>query len=295
MIAVVLRVANAPSGVLQAMSAQPDAFAESDVHFLETAARWVGMVAHRAQLVEQVAAEATQQGRRMAAEELITVMAHDLGNHLTPLKGRIGLIRQRAIRENRPVQLADADELMMAFGRLNRLITDLLDVGRLEQGLFAVSPQPLNLVGLVHDIAAAFQNPETEIQVHAPEELEISADPVRLRQAVENLVSNAIRHSPDGAPITLTVEDDRQADGRWAVVRVTDQGPGIAPALHPRLFTRFTPGPGSTGLGLGLYLASSIATAHGGTLSVDSTLGAGATFRLRLPIAATRTWRDGQV
>ena len=73
----------------------------------------------------------------------------------------------------------------------------------------------------------------------------------------------------------------------WAVITVQDTGPGIAPDLLPRLFTRFTSGGGNKGLGLGLYLARGIAVAHGGTLTVDSTPGKGASFRLELPQQAS--------
>ena len=314
-IQVLLTVNQEPYGVLQALSAQPEFFSQADLRFLQTAARWVSMVAHRAQLVEQIAQESVLQGRRAAAEELVTVMAHDLRNHLTPLKGRVDLIRRRAVRGGQQAEregtapqaspearfgrvvswasgnvhaayLEDADELSRSVARLDRLIGDLLDAGRLDQGRFALTPQPLDLALVVHEVAAAFRSSEAVIEVHSPEELVLEADLVRLRQALENLVANASKHSPAGAPITLTVEEDQTAEGRYAVVRVSDQGPGIPSALLPQLFDRFVSGPGSTGLGLGLYLASNIATAHGGTLTVDSAPGAGATFRLALPVAS---------
>jgi two-component system, OmpR family, sensor kinase len=279
-----LPVGGSVRGVLQASSTRADAFAERDLHFLEAVARWVGIVAHRAELVEQIAVEAADRGRRTVAEELITVLAHDLRNYLTPLKGRIDLIHRRARREQRQDYLVDAEELQHTLARLNRLITDLLDVGRLEQGLFAVSPQPMDLVGLVQETAARFRSPETEIRLGAPDELVVCADPDRLRQALENLLANAVRYSPPGAAVELSVGVEEQVDEHWAVVTVSDQGPGIPPEMLPRLFTRFAIGPGSTGLGLGLYLAHSIATAHGGSLTVESSPGTGTRFRLALPV-----------
>jgi signal transduction histidine kinase len=125
--------------------------------------------------------------------------------------------------------------------------------------------------------------------VRAPDELRVEADPQRLRQVIENLVTNAIRHSPKGAPVEIDLgSEKRDEDGggerEWAIVTITDQRPGIAPDLLPRLFTRFAPGPGSTGLGLGLFLSRSIAEAHGGTLTVHSAPGEGTSFRLALPM-----------
>src|SRR3954447_8059726 len=287
-IGTLLRVDGAARGVLQASSTRPNAFAGRDLQFLEAVARWVGMVAHRAELVERIAAEAIERGRRRVAEELITVLAHDLRNYLTPLKGRIDLIRRRALRDGRQDFVADAEEMSLTLARLQRLIADLLDVGRLEQGIFAVDPQPIDLVALVQDAAARFRAEQTEICVEAPVQLVLSADPDRIDQALENLLANALKRSPEGAPVAVTAAEEQRETGRWAVVTVSDQGPGIPPEMLPRLFTRFAAGPGSTGLGLGLYLASNIAAAHDGTLKVDSTPGKGARFELALPVEPYR-------
>jgi signal transduction histidine kinase len=85
-------------------------------------------------------------------------------------------------------------------------------------------------------------------------------------------------------PIVIDVASEKRDDGKWAIIDVCDEGPGISPELMPRLFTRFASGPGSTGLGLGLYLARSIAEAHGGTLTASSAPGQGTTFKLSLPL-----------
>jgi two-component system OmpR family sensor kinase len=106
-----------------------------------------------------------------------------------------------------------------------------------------------------------------------------------MRQAVENLLANAIKHSPEGAPVTVVVNTEKRDDGNWVTIAVVDRGQGISPQLMPRLFTRFAPGPNSSGLGLGLYLAQSIARAHGGTLVAESEPGKGATFCLSLPLS----------
>jgi two-component system, OmpR family, sensor kinase len=108
-------------------------------------------------------------------------------------------------------------------------------------------------------------------------------DPDRIRQALENLLANAVKHSPAGGAVSLQVATLARGGDQAAVITVADEGPGIPPELLPRLFERFAAGPGSTGLGLGLYLASRIAAAHGGTLTVDSAPGHGARFALSLP------------
>ena len=112
------------------------------------------------------------------------------------------------------------------------------------------------------------------------------ADADRLRQALENLLSNALRYSPEGMPVIVEVHTERQEESTWAAITVHDAGPGISPELLPRLFTRFASGGSNKGLGLGLYLAHGIALAHGGTLTVDSRPGKGASFRLALPLSS---------
>jgi two-component system, OmpR family, sensor kinase len=271
-------------GVMQACSSKENAFSEDDLSFLEAVGYWVGAVTHRAELVERIKQDAAAQAKQLAAEELVTVLAHDLSNYITPLKGRLDLMLHRARRQGDDRWIQDTEAASRALKRLHAIITDLLDVGRLEQGIFALSRQPIDLASVVQEIAGVMHTQQLKIIVRAPDELRIEADPARLRQALENLVANALKHSPDGVPVDVGVESEKRDDGEWAVVTVRDEGAGIAPDLMPRLFTRFAAGPGSTGLGLGLYLARSIAEAHGGALTVNSNPGEGTSFLLSLPV-----------
>ena len=143
----------------------------------------------------------------------------------------------------------------------------------------------VDLAALVRETAAILRTTEADIAVRTPDELYVEGDAARIRQALENLLSNARQHSPDGVPVIVEVNAETRAEGAWAVLTVQDAGPGIAPDLLPRLFTQFGGGPGSKGLGLGLYLARGIAEAHGGKLTVDSTPSNGASFRLALPVS----------
>jgi signal transduction histidine kinase len=293
---VVVEVAGARRGVLQVDAARPDAFSAEDQRFLEAVARWVGMVAHRAELSEQVAREAAAQARRVAADELIDILAHDLRTPLTPARGYLDLLRHRALADGREPDVRYADQIALAHARLRRMIDALLDAGRLEQGLFALEVRPVNLAALVEETVETLRTPEADLTVRGPGELVAEqVDPERLRQALENLVSNALAHA-EGTPVVVEVAEEQRAEGAWAVLRVRDAGPGIAPDVLPTLFARFARGTHSSGLGLGLYLARGIAEAHGGTLTVESRLGAGTTFHLALPLAgaAPRGRRRGR-
>ena len=147
--------------------------------------------------------------------------------------------------------------------------------------------RPLDLVDLVHTIAGEARIDRPEIDVRAPEELIVEADSARLTQALRNLIGNAVQHTPDGVPIVVSVGQRTSDDGDLAVIEVRDEGPGIAPDLLPQLFRRHVVGGDAAGLGLGLYLAHGIATAHGGELTVESEVGRGTTFTLTIPIAGS--------
>jgi signal transduction histidine kinase len=281
-IAVPLEVAGERRGVLCAQSQRPDFFTEEDLRFLGAVARWIGAVAHRAELVEQITQAAIEQGRHRAADELITVMAHDLRNYLTPLSYRLDLLKRRAAREDRQDSVRDAEGALQLVGRLTRIISDLLDVGRLEQGIFSLALAPVDLVKLAHDTAAALSTPDIPVHVNGPPELVATVDPDRIRQALENLISNAVKHSPKGKAVTVQLTSELRHAQRVAIVDVVDHGPGVPPEILPHIFGRFVTGKRSSGLGLGLYLASRIAESHGGTLSVNSPPGQGASFRLML-------------
>jgi two-component system, OmpR family, sensor kinase len=164
------------------------------------------------------------------------------------------------------------------------MIADLLDTSRLEQGIFPLTPMLTDLAALARETAATLETADDEIVVRTPDELPMEVDPQRVRQVLENLLTNARTHSPDGVAVILERATEARDDEHWAVITVRDAGPGIASDVLPRLFTRFAAGRGTTGLGLGLYLARGIVEAHGGTLTAESPPGEGATFRVALPL-----------
>ena len=283
MLGVPLDIAGVRRGVLHVASGEPERFDEDDLAFLRAVAGWVGMVAHRAELVEQLTSEAAERARRATADELVAALAHDLRNPLQAVSGQLGMLRNRARREGQDRYLENAEAGLAALARVERMIANLLDASRLEGGLFALSPRPVDLCALVTETAQSLDTDGNPIAVHSPEEVPALVDPERLRQALENLLANAVRHSPKGVPVDLTVATETRDGGEWATIAVRDGGPGIPADLRAHLFARFAAGPDSRGLGLGLYLARGIAEAHGGTLTLDGTGPTGTTFQLALP------------
>ena len=280
-----LEVGGHVRGVLSVVSQTPDLFTGRDLRLLESVTRWVGLIAHRAELVGQLTESATLRGRREGAEELLAVLAHDMRNHLTPMQGRIDLLRMAARRDRREGDVRQMNQLEANVSRLQRLLADLLDTSRLEHGLFALNVRAVDLVALVRATLTDLEQLDATVELQAPDELWLSeADPDRLRQAIENLLTNAIQHAAPATSVILEIDTQQRDACQWAVLSVTNVGPPIPGELLPRLFERFAPGPGSRGLGLGLYIARGIACAHGGTLEASSATGVGTTFRLSLPL-----------
>jgi two-component system, OmpR family, sensor kinase len=284
-IAVPLEASGVRRGVLSAVSTQADYFADRDLLFLRAVSRWVGNVLLRIELEERNTSAAVEHGRQMAAEELVTVLAHDLRNHLATILGRVDYLRKRATRQGDEANVRDTLELRKAVDRLNRLVSELLDLARIDRGLFELMPEPLDLAELVREVAEGLSGPMTKIDVEACVEMPGIADPARVRQALENLLANAVQHAPSGTAVRVHLTQDASSGSRPSIViSVADRGPGIDPQVLPHLFDRFTRSPNSSGLGIGLFLARQIAEAHGGRLEVASTSPDGTQFNLVLPV-----------
>lgn len=284
-IGVPLDVGGERRGMLMLASQKSDFFTADDVRFIESVSRWVGVVAHRAELAEQIARNAVEQGRRAAADELVTVLAHDLRNYLSPLHMRLETLGLRAKRDHRDEDIRDVEAASRSVKRLAGLISDILDVARIDQGVFHMDPEAVDLGGLVQDtvtMLSTAQRPVT-LRVQEGKSIVVAADPDRLRQCIENVMANAIQKSPAHAPVSVFVTRKAQL----AIVEVVDEGPGIPPDILPHVFERFvSASQRHGGLGLGLYLAKRIAAVHGGDLSVESPPGKGARFTLSLPLRA---------
>jgi signal transduction histidine kinase len=282
-IGIPLEIGGRRRGMIMIASLKADFFDQSDVEFAEFVTRWIAVLAHRAELIQEMTHNAVQQGRRQDAEELITVLAHDLRNYLSPLNSRLEVIRIRAQHQERHDDMRDAELALKSIGNLKQVVTDILDVARIDRGLFALDLEAVDLAHCAEEISSMFSTASHQVLVEVAEQTIVAADPRRLRQCLENLIANAVQHSPNEAPVRLLVHTDRRQAKVWGIVEVQNEGPGIPAELMPSIFERFVAGPNSRGVGLGLYLAKRIAVAHGGDLSVVSRPGQGTRFVLHLP------------
>jgi signal transduction histidine kinase len=227
-----------------------------------------------------------------ARDEFISIASHELKTPLTALKLRLG----EALRTARNLPRTTGDPLPdklvrattaaeVAANHLGDLVEDLLDVSRLTAGQLALQLVPVDVGGLLSDLATRLRDQATQagstIDVSCPEPIAASWDRARVEQVLTNLLSNAVKYGM-GRPIQLSA----RAVGDRVRISVSDQGIGIPRADQARIFRAFERLPSVQrigGLGLGLYIGQQIATAHGGSLSVDSEPGRGATFILDLP------------
>src|SRR5688572_12733258 len=258
-------------GMVMIASLKPDYFTESDETFVKSCATWVGMVAHRAELMEEVSSNAVEQGRRAAADELVTVLAHDIRNYLAPISGWVYLLRNDSRSRGDQQGMRHAESALRSVKGLSTLVTNLLDVARIDRGLFDLDIEPVELEEIAREAAETLSTDEHAVIVSASQPVQVGADRARLRQCIDNLVSNAATHSPKGAPVNIFVRRYQGEAGEWGQLQVVDEGPGVPDEVLPHLFDRFVTGRAKAGgVGLGLYLADRIAHAHGGRIEVES-------------------------
>jgi len=220
------------------------------------------------------------------ASAVFGAAAHEIKNALGPLAMTLQL-SERQLLAGQPIAPADMAFARAQVRRLARLVDDLMDLTRADLDQLAIRPRAADLCAVVRDTVDTFRRGNAAaVSLALPPEplpLSLSLDDTRIQQVLLNLLENAARYSPEGAPITVEV-----AGAGASAVRITvrDRGPGIAAAEQPCIFDRFMRGAaaeGKGGLGIGLYLCRTIVERHGGTIGVDSTVGAGAAFWIDLP------------
>jgi signal transduction histidine kinase len=210
--------------------------------------------------------------------------AHEIKNALGPLAMTLQLA-ERQLLAGQPIAPADMAFARAQVRRLSRLVEDLMDLTRADLGLLAIRPSATDVAAVINETVDTFRRGHaTLVSVELPAgALTVTVDAERIHQVLLNLLENAVRYSPEGAPITVTVSASGPALAR---VTVRDRGPGIAAAEQQRIFQRFIRGAaaeGKGGLGIGLYLCRMIVERHGGSIGVDSTVGDGAAFWIDLP------------
>lgn len=224
------------------------------------------------------------------AEEIkstfISVISHELKTPVALIKGYVGTLRRDDATWDRTIVQDSLQVIEEEADRLTELIENLLDASRLQAGALKIHPSDVALDAVVERIAKRFrtQSSRHQIAVDLPDNWPIVlADEDRMEQVVANLISNAIKYSPQGGEIHI----QGQVLPDQVIVCVSDQGPGVAPQDAPHIFDRFYRSANATrttkGAGLGLYLARAVIEAHHGRIWVDPGPGEGARICFSLP------------
>ena len=233
-----------------------------------------------------------QQRRHLMAD-----IAHELRNPLAVLQGRLeGMLDGVYPRDE-----AQISAVLQETRLLSRLVDDLRTLAHTESGTLALQKEPTDPGVLINEAAVSFSAEAAERKVTldvqaAPDLPLIDVDPLRIREVLTNLVSNAMRHTHDGGVVTVRGSTVRRFDvnepanqrtsepPRFLVVSVADTGSGIPAADLPKIFDRFYKGRASRGSGLGLTIARNLVAAHGGEIRAESVEGKGTTVTVTLPL-----------
>jgi two-component system OmpR family sensor kinase/two-component system sensor histidine kinase BaeS len=217
---------------------------------------------------------------------LMADVAHELRTPLTVIQGRLeGLLDGVYPRDDRQV-----GDLLEEVHVLSRLVEDLRMLALSEAGALELQKEPTDINALARDVARTFaaeaRSREINLTVHGSGDSVISIDPLRIREVLTNLLSNALRHTPAHGSVEVNVA---RSAGGGVMFDVRDTGSGMTAEEIERAFDRFHKGPESRGSGLGLTIARSLVVAHGGEIHASSQPGHGTTMSFTLPHASSGT------
>ncbi len=291
-----LKIEGEPVGFLFFSSVDSDTYVNVHVDVFKRIAAQVALAVERGRLVSELAAQKADieaKNRELmrlneVRNSFIGVAAHDLRNPITGIQLALDLLLNYGDRLSPEEIEAILKDSRQQTAHMLVLLNDMLNItqiesGRLELALEAIDMQDfLNVTIRRHNQLAAPKG--THVSLELLEDQKIVADPQRLRQVMDNLISNAVKFSPPNSEIQVSAE--KVANG--IRVAVTDQGPGVTEADRQHLFEDFVrlsarPTGGESSTGLGLAISKRIVSAHGGTIGVESKVGDGATFWFILP------------
>ena len=221
--------------------------------------------------------------------EFVSNVSHELRSPVASIRSMVETLSGGAI-DDRQTAADFVARIEQDVRRMDTLVSELLELSRLESGQVALDVRPLSLRPIAADTVAAFRDRISgrgvDVSVEMPGDLPlVSGESEKIRQVLTNLMDNALKFTPPGGRITMSALPDR----RNVIARVSNSGDGIAPEHLPHLFERFYKVDRSRrdqGTGLGLAIVKHIVLAHGGDVDVESSLGEGATFTFTLPRAS---------
>ncbi len=280
-----------PLGVLAAINSSTGQFDEEDLRFTSLLGHRVGSVIElsRARERERALMHKLRETDRTKTD-FVSILAHELKGPMTTIVGFGQMLQDHWATMDDAKRTQFIGIVRRETQRLAHMVSDLLDVSRMESGHLRYEFEPMSLSDLIDNVVTvhASMADKHELDVYLQPDLpKVMGDKERLRQVIINLVTNATRYSPEGTAIDMRAEVNPD-DPSTIKVSVTDQGIGIGPDDKDRIFSKFAmlakPAWTKKGTGLGLFITKAIVDAHKGRLWVESNLGEGSTFIFTIPV-----------
>lgn len=282
---------------------------QRELRVLEGMTRLAAIAIQNVRLLQEASDAATLREANRLKDEFMSLIAHELRNPLTTIKGYTQMTQRQLRKTGTPeTQLRYMDTIIEQSERMKRLVEDLSDLSRIEAGRFELRARLTNLAELVQRTADSYQTTANKHKIQfslsessAPEAYATCCDPDRIGQVVSNLISNAVKYSPQGGSVEIqlqlqTLAESQapkiladQADNQFIHLSIHDEGIGIPVEQQQALFERFYRASNSRdsnlpGLGLGLHISKQIIVLHGGQMWVESAgENQGSTFHFILP------------
>jgi signal transduction histidine kinase len=276
-------------GVLVVSAPHEPIFANDDLDLVALLADQAAVLLESRMLIDQAARVRAREEATRLKDDFLSAAAHDLKTPLTGIVAQAQLLERRALRNpGAPADPAGVQRIVTEAQRLKRLVLDLLDVARVEQGKLVGQRERLDLAAVTREACARHTTDLHRYVFDAPDKLEGYYDGTRMMQLLDNLLENAAKYSPSGGEVQVRLRQD----GASARLTITDPGIGIPASDLPYLFDRFHRGSNVddrafVGLGLGLFICRGIVEQHGGSIWATSAgANQGSTFQVAVPIGA---------
>jgi len=276
-------------GVITLESDQPTHFDLEDLNFVVRLADHAAIAISNSQLYEEV------KRANEYKSEFVSVVAHELKLPMQNIKGYGDLMSKGIAGELTDMQVQFLGVIRTNVDRMNTLVSDLLDISRIETGRMRLDLKPMPIQEVVEDVLRtvkrAIEEKEQTIEVDVPQDLPlVLGDKSRLIQILTNMVSNAYKYTPNGGHIRVQVQQETINGREYAICAVKDNGVGITPEDVARLGQKFFRASDQRvrdvpGHGLGLSIVKNLIQMHGGELRIESEVGVGSTFSFNVPLA----------
>ena len=231
------------------------------------------------------------EGSTTAKERALATLAHDIRSPLGAIDGYCSNLVDELYGPVTDAQRAALERVRMSGRHLLSLLDNVMDMVRLDAGVFDVPLEPVECLSVAREavdmLTHAAEAKHQVLGLAAANPVVVTGNHARMRQVLVNLLGNAVKFTPEGGAITATVVKREIGGTTWGEIRVTDTGPGIAPAEQASIFEPYYRSVGTAvlpGIGLGLAISRSLVAQMGGELAVESEVGVGSTFTIRFPV-----------